>query len=254
MNKLVSGYLWAWTNYEAGFKSTSSLRKYYPDADIFVNVDYNGDIKNYKQICSTNNYVYSRNTFQLGYCGNFGNLNLGYEHWPRESTFEWLNRFYKACTKADSIYMLVLEEDDFVLKPITILQYDFDIAIHPTAPSPIGWHRPNLIPQQLLEYSKQHGGVGECPGYGAGGGTVLNRERFIQSWERCREYLWNDYNSLVQISKIVGWQDFILQYVMMLGGFQVVQNPYLCEHWEVGDIWKDFEIVTGLKDHTLVEI
>jgi hypothetical protein len=34
MNKLISGYLWAWTNYEAGEKSVNSLKKFYPDADI----------------------------------------------------------------------------------------------------------------------------------------------------------------------------------------------------------------------------
>ena len=28
MNKLVSGYLWAWTNYEAGLKSVNSLKKF----------------------------------------------------------------------------------------------------------------------------------------------------------------------------------------------------------------------------------
>ena len=60
--------------------------------------------------------------------------------------------------------MLLLEEDDFVLKPITLLEYQFSIAIHATAPSPIGWMRPNHIDKEFFEYSKQHGGVDNCPG------------------------------------------------------------------------------------------
>jgi hypothetical protein len=43
MNKLVSGYLWAWTNWKAGSKSVSTLKRYYPDSDIFINVDFDGD-------------------------------------------------------------------------------------------------------------------------------------------------------------------------------------------------------------------
>jgi hypothetical protein len=40
----------------------------------------------------------------------------------------------------------------------------------------------------------------------------------------------------------------------MLGGYQVIQNPNLCEHWEIPEGWQDFEIITGLKDHTLIEL
>ena len=64
MSKLVSGYLWAWTNYEAGQKSVGSLRKFYPDADIFINVDYDGDVVNYEKICNKNEYTFSKNNFR----------------------------------------------------------------------------------------------------------------------------------------------------------------------------------------------
>ena len=41
---------------------------------------------------------------------------------------------------------MLFEEDDFVLKPISILNEEFSMAIHPTAPSPTGRMRPNAIP------------------------------------------------------------------------------------------------------------
>ena len=57
---------------------------------------------------------------------------------------------------------MLFEEDDFVLKPISILNEDFSMAIHPTVPSPTGRMRPNIY-LQYFEYSKSVGGVDNCP-------------------------------------------------------------------------------------------
>ena len=40
------------------------------------------------------------------------------------------------CKKTDSKYMMLFEEDDFILDTISILNLDFSMVIHPTAPSP----------------------------------------------------------------------------------------------------------------------
>ena len=252
MNKLISGYLWAWKNWQAGSKSVSSLKKYYPDTDIFINVDYEGDIHNYKKICENNKYIFSQNSFQVGYCGNH-NENLGYECWTKEKTFEWVKGIYNACKKTDSKYIILLEEDDFILKPISILETDFSMAIHPTDPSPIGCHRPNYIPHEYTQYIINHNGNPFSPGYAAGGGTIFNREHFIFSWENHSKHLWENFDSLKEISKIIGLADYILLFIIQLGGFEIIQNEQLCEHWEVKDYWNKFEIVTGLKDIEIIK-
>jgi hypothetical protein len=180
-------------------------------------------------------------------------LNLNSELLSLEGfDLQIMNNLYDK--KTDSYYMILLEEDDFILKPITLLEYQFSIAIHPTAPSPTGWMRPNYINQEFFDYSKQHGGVDNCPGYASGGGTIVNREQFIKAWEGCKDHFYQNYDDLVKINKIIGWIDFSLQYVMMLGGYEVIQNPTLCEHWEVPTGWEQFDIITGLKDHTLIEL
>lgn len=253
MNKIISGYLWAYRNYESGKKSLLSLKKYYSDADLFINVDYEGDLINYIQVSNEIGGIISQNNFQLGYCGDFAYNQVGYECWSKQATFEWFRGFYEACLKTDSHYMILLEEDDFLLKPLTLLDYQFSIAIHPTDPSPTGRIRPNYIPPEFLEYSKRFGGADKCPGYASGGGTLINRKEFIHSWEKCKDQLWEDYDNLVKINKIIGWVDFSLQFILMLGGYEVIQNPYLCEHWEVPN-FEEFEIITGLKDHTLIKI
>jgi hypothetical protein len=253
MNKLISGYLWAWTNYEAGFKSVNSLKKFYPNADIFINVDYDGDIANYTDICDKNGFTFSRNNFQLGYCGNFTGKDVGYDCWPKENTFEWIRGIYEACLKTDSKYMLLLEEDDFVLKESSILKEEFSMAIHPTVPSPIGRMRPNNIPNEYIMHISDKGGNPVSPGYAAGGGTFFNREQFIKAWETHKDSFWNDYDYLAGVNKIIGWADYILQFIMQLDGCEIIQNDKLAEHWEVGDKWNQFEIITGMKDKEIIK-
>jgi hypothetical protein len=253
MSKLVSGYLWAWKNYEAGLKSVNSLKKFYPDSDIFINVDYEGDVETYSKICDENKFTFSKNNFQLGYCGDFGNVNVGRECWYKEQTFEWVRGIYEACLKTNSKYMLLLEEDDFVLDSVSILNDNFSMAIHPTAPSPTGRMRPNNIPNEYIIYINDKGGNPVSPGYAAGGGTFFNREEFIKAWETHKDSLWNDYDYLMRVNKIIGWADYILQFIMQLDGCEIIQNNELCEHWEVGDKWNEFEIITGLKDMEIIK-
>ena len=253
MSKLVAAYLWAWRNYESGEKSLASVRKFYPDADLFINVDYEGDLYSYKAVGQRLEATVTRNKFQIGYCGNFGNVNVGYECWSKEAAFEWVSGFYNACKNTDAKYIFILEEDDFILKPVSMLSEDVSIGIHPTFPSPIGVYRANAIADIFYEYSMEVGGVTKCPGFGAGGGTFLNREHFIDSWDKVKDGLWEKYDELKSVQKIIGWEDFLVQYIMMLGGYPIDQNHRLCEHWEVPN-WNEYEIVTGLKDHTLIDL
>jgi hypothetical protein len=253
MGKLISGYLWAWKNTEAGLKSVNSLKKFYSDSDIFINVDYEGDVTNYTNICDKNGFTFSRNNFQLGYCGDFTGQNVGRECWDREYTFEWVRGIYDACLKTDSKYIILLEEDDFILKTPSILTQDFSMAIHPTDPSPIGVRRPNGIPSEFKNFILFNDGNPESPGYAAGGGTIFNREQFIKAWENHKSLIWDEYLYLKNISKIIGWADYILQFVMQLGGYTIIQNNKLAEHWEVGDKWNEFEIITGMKDVEIIK-
>jgi hypothetical protein len=255
MKKLISAYLWAWTNWKAGEKSLKSVRKWYPSSDLFINVDFEGDHDNYKLVANRINATYSSNDFQLGYCGNFGNVYVGYDCWSKESTLHWFDKLYNACKLTNSHYMILLEEDDFILNEISILNENFDMAVHPTNPSPTGVNRKNHIPNEFLQFSKSVGGTDKYIGYGAGGGTVFNREHFINAWDKVRNILFDNYDYLRDVNKIIGWEDFTFQYIMMLANYEnIIQNTKLGEHWEVNESWNTFEIITGLKDHTKIEI
>ena len=259
MKKIISAYVWAWKNYESGEKSINSLQRYYPDADIFINVDYEGDIENYKKVAERNGAKLTINKFQVGYCGDFGNIKLGKECWSKEETFEWIRGLYEACKKCTTKYMIILEEDDFILNPIGLLNTDFSMAVHASMPSAAGNHRPNYLPNEFMMYSYELGGISTTPGYGAGGGCIFKPDQFVKSWEKCKDNLWNDYDALKRINKIIGWQDFIVQFVMMIGGYEITQNFHAAQPWEDPNwlngknyMGQDYELVCGLKDHTLL--
>ena len=65
-------------------RNLQTLRKFYPDADLFINVDYEGDVEGYQKVGEELGATVTRNKFQLGYCGNFGDRDIGYEHWTKE--------------------------------------------------------------------------------------------------------------------------------------------------------------------------
>jgi hypothetical protein len=259
MSNLISVYIWAWKDYKSSEYIIKSVRTHYKNCEVFINVDNEGDHDNYKLLATKYHGHYSKNNIQVGYCGDHGHVKIGRECWPKENAFEWLNSLYNACKKSQSKYMLLVEEDDFMLRKLSILNTEFSMAIHASMPSAAGNWRPNYIPPEFLQFSKNHGGVDNCPGYGAGGGCVFNIKQFIDSWDKCNSILWDNYDYLKSINnvntKIIGWEDFILQYVMMLGGYPIIQNFCLAQAWEHNN-WllennvygKPYEMVCGLSE------
>ena len=50
MNKWLNAYLWGYKNWEAADHSLRKFREFYPDGDIYIKVDANGDFENYTKI------------------------------------------------------------------------------------------------------------------------------------------------------------------------------------------------------------
>lgn len=259
--KSISGYLWAWTDIDAGTKTVKLFKKYHPDSNMFINVDYDGDVDGYIKLGNEVGATVTRNNFQVGYCGDFQDRKIGKPCWTKEETFEWIRGLYDACKKTDSKYMMILEEDNFLLRPLSMLDTEFSMLVHASMPSAAGTWRPNSLPSKFMEFSKKHGGVGTAPGYGAGGGCIFNREQFIKSWDKAKPLLWEVYDEFKSYNKIIGWEDFIVQYVMMIGGYKIDQLYVAAQPWEHLN-WQTepnckgnpYEMVCGLKDHTVITI
>jgi hypothetical protein len=251
MKELISGYLWGYKNIEAGDKSFEKFRKIYPNSDLFCRVDIDGDIDGYTKISEKYNAKLSINSIKVGYCGNFSasNHDVGRDGWPKENAFEWLNGIYSACLKTSAKYMIILEEDVFVLKPITILDKEFGAATVRTN---------NIIPTSIMQFIKSLGGNTTDDKYGCCGGCIINVEDFIRGWEFCKDELWDNYDIIFKQTKLIGWSDCILQIVIQCSGTKIIVNEQLVEPWmvEQGWIdkdWKEFEIVNYLKDIEIIK-
>jgi hypothetical protein len=256
MNKWLSAYIWGYKNSEAADVSLRKFKEFYPNGDIFVSVDDNGDVENYKKVAQKYNALFSKNAFQIGYPGSFQNHESDRDCWPKDNALLWCDNIYWACKKSQSKFLIVLEEDSFIIKPISIIKgNEFGIAVIE--------YNANFITENLLYIIEQIGGNTNIPlnifgkkGYGATGGFIIDCQKWINSWERFRPILEVSYDMIASFEKLIGWPDSLAQLVIMAGGYNVVQNPQFVQAWYSDNPelypnythWKDYEVVDYLKD------
>ena len=252
MKNELSAYLWGYQNIEAGEKSVETFKKFYPDSDLFLTIDVGGDIDGYTKISNKYNGSIRTNSIKVGRCGTFGDYSNsnppGDEnfrtHWPKENAFEWLNGIYDACLRTTSKYMIILEEDVFILKPISILNDEFGASITITK---------NPIPPVILNFIKSFGGNTTDDKYGCSGGCIINVQDFIRGYEFCKDELLENYDDIAKSTKLIGWSDCILQVIIQCSGSRIIINKQLVDPWMfdegwIDKNWKEFEIVNYLKD------
>lgn len=253
--KLLNAYLWGYKNWEAADHSFRKFKEFYPDGTIFVKVDDGGDFENYSKVAIKWDADISKNPFQIGYPGNHQQHNIGRDCWPRDNAILWCDNIYWTCKKSDSKFLIVLEEDSFVLRPISILDKEFGISVFE--------YNTNSIPDVLMDVVNQLEGNTDISlnifgrkGYGAGGGFIIDCKKWITSWEKFRPILELNYETISKHSKLIGWSDCLAQIVIMVGGYEVLQNENHVQTWyhERPDLypkyvsWKYAEIADYVKD------
>jgi|TARA_B110000908_G_scaffold153221_1_gene189547 hypothetical protein len=248
MENKLSAYLWGYTNYEAGSKSVETFRKFYKDEDIFIRVDTDGDIKNYTESTDTLSVDIQLQKKKVGYPGMFREHDVGRDHWPYENLHTWLTSIYDCCKLTDSKYMVILEEDVFLMKRINIIDTEFGIAIV---------RNRNKFPRELRQFIQSVEGNSESQGYGGCGGAIINTQDFIKGYDIAMNPLKEQFDEIAKKTKLVGWSDIMIQVVIMCGKGKVVVNPQLIEPWMesenwISDSWKNYEMVNYLKDISLL--
>ena len=248
MENKLSAYLWGYTNYQAGSKSVETFRKFYKDEDIFIRVDTDGDIKNYTESTDTLSVDIQLQKKKVGYPGMFREHDVGRDHWPYENLHTWLTSIYDCCKLTDSKYMVILEEDVFLMKRINIIDTEFGIAIV---------RNRNKFPRELRQFIQSVEGNSESQGYGGCGGAIINTQDFIKGYDIAMNPLKEQFDEIAKKTKLVGWSDIMIQVVIMCGKGKVVVNPQLIEPWMesenwISDSWKNYEMVNYLKDISLL--
>ena len=132
---------------------------------------------------------------------------------------EWLTRIYDACTTTlkDVDWVIHYEDDVWCTRKIQ-RQPRFDIsgAIGP------------LYTPELYQYFKNKFGIGDnsrsvwspvgsLENYGACGGAIFNREKFIEIYNRLDEVPWDEINKLD--TRPYEWCDATLSFLFQFFGF-----------------------------------
>lgn len=192
MNKSVlSFYLWAYDNDENVNHILKEMRKHYPDSDLVVSSDNGFD---FSEICTEHNachYIHGKESH--GYPTNDGRHG-----WSAAAASIWFSRVYEACMNITTDYVMLMEEDILVKE-----RFKFpakDIVMIPNIKNPISPSGMNWV--------KERGGSTSYPYYSAGGGTIINRKKFIQAYDNHMADLLANYDDLYEKSfseGVIGW-------------------------------------------------
>ena len=191
--------------------SVSLLKDVYPDCDIHLSSDNGYDFTDF---CKKYAIDYRHYSNRLGYPESEDRYG-----WVKEKSLEFLTRLKVACEYLKNDFVILFEEDVLVTRKIG-LNHDFDIS---------GYVIGNKIDKPILKYIEANGGNIEIDEFGAGGGCIFNRKKYLNSFEKAYELLDRDFDSLDSVSHQPGWPDFLICFVFMIGGYQLSHNHEIKE-------------------------
>lgn len=203
--------------YQSGYKFTAcyiaiyQLRKYYPNIPIALFEDGSDVLKpiadkffcDYKKtkINGCNGHLFGRPVVDL------------------ESNLSWLARIYEACnsTLKNNDYFILYEDDVWCLRQIKKHPI-FDLAgsngpIYNHELSQYLFNRFNTNKEERNHWSPK----GTLESYQACGGTIVDRLKFMEAYERLNEIDWLLIKSFD--SRPTEWSDAALSFVMQHAGF-----------------------------------
>ncbi len=266
---LLSGYLWGYDRPNTADVIFRKFREFYKDGNLYFKMDVGGKEKEHKEICEKYGAEFSIQPMKVGRCGwmthyeeweDGDSETLKRACWPKENAFTWMDSLYEAAKKCGSKYLIALEDDTFILKPISIIQEDFGIAVVE--------YNCNEIHPYLLEFIESIDGNTDIPvnlfgnkGYGGQGGFIINCETFVKGWDKLKPILEERWDELREQTHLIGWVDVLPQLAVMAVNGSVVWNKQLVQTWfnERPDLypghsnWRDYEIVDFLKDDEIIK-
>ena len=267
---ILSGYLWAYDKPEAAEVTFKKFKEFYPDGNLQCTIDLGGKVEEFQKVCDKWGADMKVNPINVGRCGwmahyenyveNGPQNELGRKCWPKENAFVWMDRLCEAAKNSNSKFMISMEDDTYILKPISILSEEFGIAVCE--------YNTNVLSDSILNFLDKIGGNTNIPlnifgrkGYGACGGFIIDCEKFVESWSSFRDVLDYYWDDLVKQSHLIGWVDVLPQITIMAMGHNVVINNQLIQTW-YGDRpdlfpgftnWKDYEIADFVKDVEIIK-
>lgn len=199
-------YLWACNNLKNADYVLERLRQNHQNSDLIISSDNGKDFSEVAKCRGALTYVHGR--LKHGY--PFDQKRYG---WTTEKAFIWLERVYLACLKIRSTYVMLMEEDVLIRSSFTFPESD--LIMIPEIKNPIS--------SAGMEWISSRGGNTEYPYYSSGGGSIINREKFIYCYEKNSKSFFDEFEEIYLKSMEEGktgwgWNDSIICVLMFSGG------------------------------------
>ena len=204
-------------------KTVENVRKYYPDAYYLLGSDAADDLYD---IAVENKCDYHHFADKVGY----PSYNL-------EKLLLWFERFRAACIKCNTSHIMMMEDDVWIRKQLT-LEDDWELAGQNVTEG-------NIIPQNIVDSIVQFSG--EQPNsvqYGFGGGSIFKVSTFLDNYDRVIEWFKSNHDTFQQQYSPLGFMDCYMMVYYLLCGKKTSVNTHLTDtHHHTNDGWDYDEFV-----------
>lgn len=185
-----------------------NIRKLYPKAYYLLVSDAADDLWS---IATINNCEYKRYE-----------TKLGYPSYDAHKTIEWLKRFRQACLECKTSHIMMVEDDVWVTKPITVKD-EWEMAGHDIR---IG----NVIPDFIIDSIEQFSGKRPLTNqYGCGGGSIFKVSTFLDNYDSVITWFEKNHDIFHQQYNPMGFMDCYMVIYYMLCGKNYTVNPYMTD-------------------------
>jgi len=197
-------YMWAYNNVESVDYILGKLRQSYPESDLVISSDAGENFQHIANKYNAIKYVHGNKRH-----GSANNSPEGNRYgWTVNEARIWLDRVYEACKCISNDYVMLMEED-------LLVKYRFEFPDQDLIVVPLK----HPICASGLQWIKERGGDISYPFYSAGGGTIINRLKFIKSYNRHINSFTQNYERIYAESMNAGciswgWNDCMLAVLM----------------------------------------
>ena len=202
MDSVLGFYLWGYDNVNSADYILGKMRESYPTSNLVISSDAGEDFSTIAEKYNAIKYIH-------------GSVSHGYPQsvdrygWTADQFLIWIERLYTACQAINNDYVMLMEEDLLIKERFRFPAVD--IIMIPNIKNPIA--------QVGMKWVASRGGRTDYPYYSAGGGSIINRTKFIQAYENHLEDLLKNYETIFQQSFLEGirgwgWNDSLICVLM----------------------------------------
>lgn len=149
-------------------------------------------------------------------------IKLGYPSYDAHKTIEWLKRFRQACLECRTSHIMMVEDDVWIKKLITVKD-EWEMVGGTITYG-------NVIPDNIINSITEFSGKKPLTNYyGCGGGSIFNVSTFLANYDRVIPWFEKNHDIFQNQYSPLGFMDCYMVVYYMLCGKNYTANPYLSD-------------------------